>query len=140
MQAVGGRVRVTESVEIGNALDELLGVRGATLAALVDGAGDLVASRSRDGAMLERAAKVLTSALAAATALGELVPVEDGVTELERPKQVMLNLDTGPLLFVPLSNSDRVVVVGVASDADLGRARLAVKGLLSRFEKLAAGA
>lgn len=90
--------------------------------------------------MLERAAKVLTSALAAATALGELVPVEDGVAELERPKQVMLNLDTGPLLFVPLSNSDRVVVVGVASDADLGRARLAVKGLLSRFEKLAAGA
>ncbi len=131
---------MSQGAEVGNVLDELLAVRGATLAALVDGAGDLVASRSHDGAMLERAAKVLTSALAAATALGGLVPAEDGVAELERPKQVMLNLDTGPLLFVPLGNSDRVVVVGVASDADLGRARLAVKGLLSRFEKLAADA
>ncbi|MBW7915730.1 MAG: roadblock/LC7 domain-containing protein [Trueperaceae bacterium] len=118
-------------------LDELLAVRGATVAALVDGAGDLLASRAHDDDALERASALLTSALAAATALGGLLPDDGGGP---RPKQVMVNLDTGPLLFVPLSGSDRVVVVAVRDDADLGRARLAVKGRLRRFEELTAGA
>ncbi len=120
-------------------LDELLAVRGATVAALVDGAGDMLAGRSHDEAIMARAAAVMTSALAAATALGELLPVSsDDEAGGSRPKQLMLDLDTGPLLFVPLMTSDRVVVMAVESDADLGRARFAVKNRLARLEELAA--
>lgn len=127
-------VEAKRSGELDELLGELLAVRGATVAALVDGAGDLLASRAHDAVALARAAGLTTTALAAATALGGLLPDDapDG-----RPSQVMVNLDTGPLLFVPLADTDRVVVVGVQGDADLGRARLAVKGRLRRFEDLA---
>lgn len=124
--------------ELESVLDELLAVRGATVAALVDGAGDMVAGRSHDAAVLEDAASVVTSALAAATALGELLPSsgEDGGSG--RPSQLMLSLDTGPLLFVPLTTSDRVVLMAVGADSDLGRARLALKSRLPQLERLAA--
>lgn len=119
-------------------LDELLAVRGATVAALVDGAGDMLAGRSHDDAVMARAAGVMTTTLAAATALGELLPGSgDGDSGASRPKQMMVDLDTGPLLFVPLTKSDRVVVMALESDADLGRARFAVRNRLTRLEELA---
>lgn len=118
-------------------LEELLKTRGVTVAALVDGSGELLASRATDAVVLERASAVMTSALAAATALGELLPEASDDEAAERPKQVMVSLEGGPLLFVPMASSDRVVVVGVTADADLGRARLAVKARLKRFEELA---
>jgi len=120
-------------------LDELLAVRGTTVAALVDGAGDMLAGRSHDDAVMARAAGVMTTTLAAATALGELLPGgDDAASGASRPRQLMLDLDTGPLLFVPLTKSDRVVVMALESDADLGRARFAVRNRLTRLEELAA--
>ncbi len=118
-------------------LDELLAVRGATVAAVADGGGVVLASRAADEATLRRTTDVVTSALAAATALTGLL--EDGAggagaggqATAPVPKQVMLNLDDGALLLVPLTTSDHVIVLGLASEADIGRARFALKSILA---------
>lgn len=119
-------------------LDELLAVRGATVAAVVDEAGDLLLGRSHDPGVMQGAADLMTSALAAATALGELLPppAEGGGAARS---QVMLDLDSGPILFVPLAATGKVVVMAVSGAEDLGRARHAVRSRLARLEKLTWG-
>lgn len=125
--------------DVEDLLGELLAVRGATVAAIVDGGGAMVAGRANDPAAMQRAAAVVTTALAAGAALGELLPSGPGDAGDARPRQVMVSQDAGPMLFVPLRASDHVVVVALRGEGDVGRARLAVKTLLPRFAERLGG-
>ena len=124
-------------------LEELMAVRGATVAAVADGGGVVLAARAVDEAALARTTDVVTSALAAAAALTGLL--EDGAaggagsSAVTAPRQVMVNLDDGPILLVPLTASDHVLVLALASEADIGRARFALKGVLARSAKRSGG-
>lgn len=135
---VRGRSAVAESFAA--LLEGLLAVRGATVAAVADGGGEILASRAADDAALQRTTSVVTSALAAATALTGLLaagtggPTASAASSL--PRQVMVNLDAGPILLVPLGTSEHVLVLGLASESDVGRARFALKGIVAKAAKL----
>jgi hypothetical protein len=60
------------SPELQALLSDLLTVRGVSAAALAGVDGELLAGHAKDRAMLERVVGIITSALAAGTALGEL--------------------------------------------------------------------
>lgn len=141
---VRGRSAVAESFAA--LLEGLLAVRGATVAAVADGGGEILASRAADDAALQRTTSVVTSALAAATALTGLLAAGSGAAAgtggptasaaSSLPRQVMVNLDAGPILLVPLGTSEHVLVLGLASESDVGRARFALKGIVAKAAKL----
>lgn len=123
----------TGGVDLNPLLDEMLTVRGATAAAVVTTDGEVVAGRSVDRALLERTVDIITSALAAGLALGELLDA-DGTSDETALEQVSLMFGEGPIVLRPLHASQRVLVLALASESDLGRARLALR---SRLAKLA---
>jgi len=125
-------------MELERLLDEMLAVRGATAAALVGADGELLASRSLDRALLERTVSIITSALAAGRALGELLAEEADASEAGTSlEQVTLMFGEGPILLSPLPGGERVMVLAVESEHDLGRARLALRGNLRRLAQAA---
>lgn len=132
-------------VELQVLLDEMLALRGATAAALVTQEAEVIASRSHDRALLERTVAVITSALAAGQALGELFDVESAASEdsddgepgerdaVNPLSQVTMIFGEGPILLTLLPVSSRVMVLALSSERDLGRARLHLKGRLGRL-------
>lgn len=131
-------------------LDELLEVRGVVAAAVVTADAEMVANRSNDELRLERTVASITSALAAGQALGELIPGEDdaadtaaddGATDTDNAgaiSSVMLMFDEGPILLKPIADAQRVVVLALEGERDLGRARLALRALMARLSAAAA--
>lgn len=120
------------NVDLNPLLDAMLEVRGATAAAVVTSDAEVLASRSVDRALLERTVEIITSALAAGQALGELL--ETGESELGAgPEQVTLIFGEGPILLRPVPTAKRVLVLALASEHDLGRARLMLRGALGRL-------
>lgn len=117
--------------ELDPLLDEMLSVRGATAAALVLADGQVLASRSPDRALLERTVAIITSALAAGQALGELLGDEQ--TEDDGFQQVTLIFGEGPIVLMPLHDGAHLMVLALESEHDLGRARLALRGSLKRL-------
>ena len=128
--------------------------------AVVTADGEMVASRSHDRGRLERTVGAITSALAAGQALGELLPGDDaseagtvaaddvvagdGVgdsdeasaepsTRASAISSVMLMFEDGPILLTPLANPHHVVVLALASERDLGRARLTLRSFMARL-------
>ena len=67
------------SPELQALLSDLLTVRGVAAAALAGVDGELLAGHAKDRAMLERVVGIITSALAAGTALGELFEDDAGI-------------------------------------------------------------
>lgn len=116
--------------ELDPVLDEMLSVRGATAAALVTADGQVLASRSPDRALLERTAAIITSALAAGQALGELLA---GAQDDDGFQQVTLIFGEGPIVLMPLEDGVHLMVLALESEHDLGRARLALRGSLRRM-------
>ncbi len=128
---------------LGALLDELLEVRGVVAVALVTADGEMVASRSHDRGRLDRTVSSITSALAAGQALGELLPngheAGDGAAgNVAEGTSVMLMFEDGPILLTPLANPERVVVLALGAERDLGRARLTLRGLMARLSAAAA--
>ncbi len=123
------------SPELGALLEEMLALRGATAAAVVGADGEALASRGLDRALLERAVGVITSALATGRALGELLAddQDDEDQSDDGPRQLMLMFEEGPILLTPLPGTERVMVLALESERDLGRARLALRGNLRRL-------
>ncbi|MFA7459505.1 MAG: roadblock/LC7 domain-containing protein [Trueperaceae bacterium] len=119
-------------VDLNPLLDAMLAVRGATAAAIVTQSAEVVASRSLDRSFLERTVEIITSALAAGQALGELLDPsnEDGAGA---PDQVTLIFGEGPIILRPVPGVRRVLVLALASEQDLGRARLMLRGSLGRL-------
>ncbi len=120
------------TLDLNPLLDAMLDVRGATAAAVVTADGEVLASRSVDRALLERTVEIVTSALAAAQALGELLEAgekDDPAT----PEQVTLIFGEGPILLRPVPAARRVLVLALESEQDLGRARLMLRGVLGRL-------
>ena len=122
------------SADLNPLLDAMLEVRGATAAAVVTSDAELLASRSLDRALLERAVEVITGALAAGRALGELLPAADN-GDAEDPEQVTLMFGEGPILLTPVPGTQRVLVLALANEQDLGRARLMLRGALGRLAR-----
>ena len=129
-------------------LDELLGVRGTVAAAVVTSDGEMVTSRAHDELRLDRTVSTITSALAAGQALGELLPSEAEseagavgntvpTSDSGASSSVMLIFDEGPILLTPLANPQRVVVLALEAERDVGRARLALRGLMTRLSDAA---
>jgi len=148
---------VAGSAELQAALSELLAVRGVSAAALAGVDGEMLAGHAKDRAMLERVVGIITSALAAGTALGELFdevpagagrgvgnggkdgsePDDEGAVDGREEAvlgRIMLDFAGGPILVAPLPGSDRVVVVVLEDAQGLGRARLALRGQLDRLK------
>lgn len=117
----------------GPLLDAMLALRGATVAAVVDSGGEVLASRSTDRSLLERTVAVITSALAAGQALGELLEGGSAPESGDALEQVTLIFGEGPILLTPLEASGRVLVLALRSEQDLGRARFALRGSLKRM-------
>lgn len=127
------------NVDLNPLLDAMLEVRGATAAAVVTADAEVLASRSVDRALLERTAEIITSALAAGQALGELLEGEG--SEAGSLEQVTLIFGEGPILLKPVPAAKRVLVLALESEHDLGRARLMLRGALGRLaENVLAGA
>ncbi len=97
-------------------------MRGVVAAALVDGSGEVVASRAEPG-VLDQLQLTTTSALAAAEAFSDLF--EDA----SRSNLTAIYDDGQPLLFAPVPDSDMTLVVALASAADIGRARFQLRRL-----------
>lgn len=121
-----------DAVDLNPLLDAMLEVRGATAAAVVTADAEVLASRSVDRALLERTVEIITSALAAGQALGELLE-PDGSGEGAALEQVTLIFGEGPILLKPVPAANRVLVLAVASEQDLGRARLMLRGSIGRL-------
>src|SRR5690554_1717165 len=118
------------TIDLNPLLDAMLDVRGATAAAVVTSDGEVLASRSVDRALLERTVEIVTSALAAAQALGDLLgESEDG----SGPEQVTLIFGEGPIVLRPVPAAKRVLVLALEGEQDLGRARLMLRGMLGRL-------
>lgn len=127
------------NVDLNPLLDAMLEVRGATAAAVVTADAEVLASRSVDRALLERTVEIITSALAAGQALGELLEPDD-TAPATAPEQVTLIFGEGPILLRPVPAVKRVLVLALASEHDLGRARLMLRGALGRLaESMLAG-
>lgn len=150
--AADSQVERDDGASLEALLDELLVVRGVVAAAVVTADGEMVASRSHDRGRLERTVGAITSALAAGQALGELLPAEDGSSETEASaaggstsasdgaratSSVILMFEDGPILLTPLANPERVVVLALDAERDLGRARLKLRGLMARLSAAA---
>ncbi|MFA5594175.1 MAG: hypothetical protein WDA15_02705 [Trueperaceae bacterium] len=120
------------SVDLNPLLDAMLEVRGATAAAVVTVDAEVLASRSVDRALLERTVEIITSALAAGQALGELLETDESEPGAG-PEQVTLIFGEGPILLRPVPAAKRVLVLALASEHDLGRARLMLRGAISRL-------
>lgn len=131
--------------ELQSVLSEVLSLRGATAAAFVTVDGELLASRSHDRALLEQTVSMITSALAAGTALGELFGAaaapEGELGEAATPAgsfmQITLVFGDGPVLLTLLPGGAHVMVLALDSEGDLGRARLALKGRLGALAGVA---
>lgn len=121
-----------DAVDLNPLLDAMLEVRGATAAAVVTSDAEVLASRSVDRALLERTVEIITSALAAGQALGELLE-PDGSGEGAALEQVTLIFGEGPIVLKPVPAANRVLVLAVASEQDLGRARLMLRGSIGRL-------
>ena len=121
------------SVDLNPLLEAMLEVRGVMAAAVVTADAELLASRSLDRALLERTLEVITGALAAGRALGELLPAADGGTE--DSEQVTLMFGEGPILLTPVPGTERVLVLALANEQDLGLARLMLRGALGRLAR-----
>ncbi len=121
-----------DAVDLNPLLDAMLEVRGATAAAVVTADAEVLASRSVDRALLERTVEIITSALAAGQALGELLE-PDGSGEGAALEQVTLIFGEGPIVLKPVPAANRVLVLAVASEQDLGRARLMLRGSIGRL-------
>lgn len=96
-------------------------VRGVVAAALVDGAGAIVAADSDDQALLDQMQLTATSALAASEAFSDLLPDD------APPNLTAIYDDGQPLLFAPVHGGEMTLVLAVASAADIGRARFQLK-------------
>ncbi len=121
-------------IDLNPLLDEMLTVRGATAAAVVTSDGEVLAGRSVDRALLERTVDIITSALAAGQALGELLDGQ-GFGDEDALEQVTLMFGEGPIVLKPLHASRRVLVLALASEGDLGRARLALRNQLAKLAR-----
>lgn len=135
-----GAAEGTANVDLNPLLDAMLQIRGATAAAVVTSDGELLASRAVDRALLERTVEIITSALAAGQALGELLEADDAEPG-GAPEQVTLIFGEGPILLRPVPAAGRVLVLALGSEQDLGRARLMLRGAVARLAEsvLAAG-
>ncbi|MFO7545717.1 MAG: hypothetical protein R6W77_09500 [Trueperaceae bacterium] len=145
------------SAELQALLSDLLTVRGVAAAALAGVDGELLAGHAKDRAMLERVVGIITSALAAGTALGELFEDDAGIMgggganvdadgetfggaaggasggpELGK---IMLDFAGGPILVAPLPGGERVAIVVLEDTQGLGRARYALRGTMDRLSK-----
>ncbi len=126
-------------------LAKLLAVRGVSAAAIATPAGELLGGQGEEAAVA-RLVALQTAALAAGRALGDLIPpprssaseVEDSSddpadSDEGAPAQIghlMAIYPEGPVLFVPLGDGN-TVCVAVATQQDIGRVRLALRGLLA---------
>lgn len=120
-------------------LSTLLAVRGVAAAAVAGVDGELVAGRAKDREQLDGVVQVITSALAAGTALGELfdAPSSAGDEHQDGLGRIMLDFEGGPILIAPLPGGEHVVVMVLEDTQALGRARLAMRGALDRLERAA---
>lgn len=128
-----------DSVDLNPLLEAMLAVRGATAAAIVSSDAEVLASRSLDRSLMERTVEIITSALAAGQALGQLLEADDAQSD-QAPELVTLIFGEGPILLRPLPGSQRVLVLALASEQDLGRARLMLRGALGRLAEATLGA
>ncbi len=115
-------------------------VRGVVAAAVVSSQGEVLAAAGDEAALLERMQQAATSALAAAEAFSGLfdeaertAPDEGGEGADEADADgtqhlTVLYQDGPPLLFSPVPG-ERLMVVAVATPADIGRARFQLKRL-----------
>lgn len=129
----------SESAALRTELSALLAVRGVAAAAVAGVDGELVAGQAKDRAQLDAVVQVITSGLAAGTALGELFDASPGDDD-EREGglgRIMLDFEGGPILITPLPEGQRVLVIVLEDAQGLGRARLAMRGALDRLERAA---
>ncbi len=108
-------------MSLSDVLRELLGVRGVTSVAVAGADGDIVEGLALGEGELVDLQELVPTALASSRALGELFP--DGAAG-----QALVEYTEGPVLLTPIEDAEgadasRVLVVGLASVADLGRVR-----------------
>lgn len=106
---------------LSDVLQELLGVRGVTSVAVAGADGGIVEGLALGEGELVDLQELVPTALASSRALGGLFP--DGAAG-----QALVEYTEGPVLLTPIEDDEaadgaRVLVVGLASVADLGRVR-----------------
>ena len=111
-------------------LNEVLGIKGVTSAAVVSGEGLIIEGVTSGQVDLEFVSGLIASGLASSRALAGLLG-EGQIT------QAMIEYESGPVLLTPLQNdaSDHVAVVTLESATTLGRVRFQLRKLLPEIGK-----
>ncbi len=118
-------------MSLAESLNRALQLKGVTSAAVMDGAGQLIASVSESGMDVNFVGGLIASSLAVSHVLAELLG-EGDIT------QTMIEYERGPLLLAPLhlrADMGYTAILTLQSSQSLGRVRWQLRKLLPEIAR-----